>query len=127
LQLLELQEAILQVGLQDGEVGVRRLSLLTENLWFRGAGAVNLEGGLNLQANLLINDRLHRNLGGLLGRPFGPSEEAGYREMSFQVGGTLQNPRTNLLDQFAGGKIGAEVGRFLQNLLRPAPTPKKEE
>lgn len=127
LQLLELREAILQVGLQDGEVGVRRLSLLTENLWFRGAGAVNLEGGLNLQANLLINDRLHRNLGGLLGRPFGPSQEAGYREMSFQVGGTLQNPRTNLLDQFAGGKIGAEVGRFLQNLLRPAPPPKKEE
>ncbi len=127
LQLLQLREALLDVALADGLVTVNKLSLLSENVWFRGEGRVDLDGGLDLRGRLLINDRMHRNLGGLLGSPFRPSEEAGYRELGFDIGGTLQQPRTNLLDQFAGGKIGSEVGRFLQNLLKPAPSPKSKD
>jgi uncharacterized protein involved in outer membrane biogenesis len=127
LQLLQLEEALLELALADGAITVRQLSLLSENLWFRGEGGVDLQGGLDLRGRFLINERMHRNLGGLLGAPFGPSEEPGYRELAFNIGGTVQNPRTDLLDRFAGGRIGQEVGRFLQNLLRPAPTPKKEE
>lgn len=127
LQLLRLKEALLDLALAEGDITVRQLSLLTDNLWFRGEGGVDLQGGLDLRGRFLINEKMHRNLGSLLGAPFGPSEEPGYRELAFNIGGTVQNPRTDLLDRFAGGRIGQEVGRFLQNLIRPAPTPKKEE
>lgn len=127
LQLLQLREALLQLALAEGRIQVGKLSLLSENLWFQGEGEVDLAGGLDLRGRLLMKEKMHRNLGGLLGRPFGPSNEPGYRELAFNIGGTVANPRTDLLDRFAGGRIGAEVGRFLQNLLRPAPTPKSEE
>jgi hypothetical protein len=127
LQLLELAEARVAVRLAEGELLVDEIHLESENLIIRSEGTVQLDdGALELDARILVNDSLQRSLGGLISRFLENSEWDGYRQLPFRVYGTAARPRTDLLERVGGGRIGAEVGRFLQNIL-VAPTPRKDE
>jgi len=127
LQLLQLTKANLNLEFFDGQLLIREIIFQTSNLILYGVGEVNLPTReLDIDARLMINPSLQRSLGSLLGGSFVASEREGYRELPFRIYGPIDRPKTDLLDKIAGGRIGAEVGRFLQNLLSP-PSRKKEE
>lgn len=121
LQLLQLENAHLFILLAGGSVLVEELVLETENLAFLGAGLVEVESGeLDLQGRLLLNEHMQRRLRGFLNKNFVDSERKGYKELAFKVYGPINRPETDLVEKLAGkGSIGAEVGRFLQNLIAP--------
>jgi hypothetical protein len=128
LQLLELAEARARVRLAAGELLVEDVHLQSENLIIRSKGTVQLDdGALDLQSRILINESLQRSLGGLISRFLEASDTEGYRQLPFRVYGTTARPRTDLLDRVGAGRLGSEVGRFLQNILgAPAPQPSED-
>jgi hypothetical protein len=94
-------------------------------------GQAAFNGELDLDARLHVNEKMQRDLRGLLGKKFQPSESEGFVHMPFSVRGTLARPKSDLLDKVVGLRIGQDVGGLLKNLLRmpqkqkpkPSPTP----
>lgn len=127
LQLLELTDARIILELLADELLVEDFTLQTQNMILQGAGQIDTATAeLDLDARMLLHRNLTRNLRGLMGSNFQESELDGYQELPFRVFGTVDRPRTDLLEKFTGGSIGAEVGRFLQNILG-APPDRKEQ
>jgi hypothetical protein len=129
LQLLVLQEALVRVELAGQNLSVEQLRFVTDNLMILSEGRIFMKKGeLDLQSRLMVSDNLQRSLGGLLTGFLQESSEAGYRELPFRIHGPLLRPRTDLLDRLGAGGVGAEVGRFLQNIFgRPSPPRKADE
>jgi hypothetical protein len=122
LQLLQLEDAHIFLLFSEGSLLVEEMILETDNLAFLGAGLVNVDSGdVDLQGRLLLNEHMQRRLRGFLNKNFTEStERPGYKELSFKVYGPINRPQTDLVEKLAGkGSIGAEVGRFLQNLIAP--------
>jgi hypothetical protein len=82
---------------------------------------------MKLQARLHLNERLRKDLGGLLGNNFKESERPGYQQMPFSITGTVSRPKTDLLDKLTGFRIGEDVGGLLKNLFRAQPQKPKDE
>lgn len=116
LKFLELQQAELVASMSGGEVTVEEMVLRTQNLAILTAGRIGNEGALDLQNRLLLREEILRRFGGLLDRQFGPSEP-GFREVQFQVSGTLSRPRTDLLEKVTGIRLDREINRFINNLF----------
>jgi hypothetical protein len=129
LQLLALRDALLRISLADSEVKVSELRMVTENLIILSEGRVMVGAGqLDLQSRLLVSDTLQRSLGGLITGFLQESDTEGYREVPFRIHGPLLRPRTDLLDRIGVGRVGGEVGRFIQNLFgAPQPSDQKKD
>ena len=123
LQMLKLNDARLDLTVRDERVIVDDAQLKSENLILRGRGPVRFNGKMNLDAKLLINQKLQQQLKGMLSREFVNSTEPGYQELPFSVTGRIDSPKTDLLDKLIGVKIGQDVGGLLKNLFRGAPSP----
>ncbi len=121
LQLLKLGDAWINLTIGNGQVNVDELFLQSENLIIRGKGPVHFNGKLNLEAKLLINQKLHNQLKSLLGKNFVESEDPEYRELPFTVKGTVARPKTDILKKLTNISLDGDVGGFLQNILRAIP------
>jgi hypothetical protein len=73
---------------------------------------------MNLDARLLVNLKLQRQLRGVLGKNLADTEDPEYRQIPFSVTGRIDNPKTDLLDKLIGAKVGQDVGGMLVNILR---------
>lgn len=127
LQLLQLETATLRVTIGNRKTHLDELTLKSKNLILSGDGPVRFDGRLNIDAQLKINEKLQRNLQGLLNRNFTDSDLPGYKQVSFKITGTLAKPNTDdLLEKVTGIRgLSGEVGNFIQGLFRkPTPTPK---
>ncbi|HEY5792243.1 MAG TPA: AsmA family protein [Chthoniobacterales bacterium] len=129
LQLLQLETASLRVAIGHRRTQIEELVLKSKNLILSGTGPVRFDGRLNLNAQLKINEKLQRNLQGLLNRNFTESDLPGYKQLTFKITGTLSKPNTDdLLEKLTGIRgLSGEVGNFLQGLFRkpkPSPSPK---
>jgi len=127
LQLLQLKEARLDLTVANERVQVDDLTLKSENLILHGQGPVRFNGKMNLDAQLLIDHKLQRQLKGMLGNNFVASDDPDYRQLPFSVTGNIDSPRTDLLDKLIGIKIGSDVGGLLKNLFHAAPSPKQKD
>ena len=126
LQLLRLSEGRCLFRIQSGNFVIDQLFLRSENLCLTAKGPVASTGELSLEARILLNEKLTRRLGGILGKQLQPAPELGYTQIPFNVSGTLRNPRTDLLERLTGIRIGGDLGGFLQGLFgrpnqKPAP------
>lgn len=126
LQLLKLHEATADFTVSDERVRIGGLTLKSENLIISGTGPIRFNGKLNLEARLLVNEKLQRQLRGVLGNQLVESDVPGYRQIPFTVTGRLDSPKTDLLDKIIGVKIGGEVPGILKQLFQAFPTPKKK-
>lgn len=126
LQLLKLHEANMQLTIADERVHVDNLILKSENLMISGTGPVRFNGKLNLEARLLVNQKLQKQLKGMLGDNFVESEFPDYRQLPFTVTGRIDSPKTDLLDKITGFKIGNEIPGLLKNLFQAIPQQKKK-
>jgi type II secretion system protein N len=122
LQFLELDQAELDATLSNGIISITGLNLRTRNVAILGTGTIGTDGALDLQNRLMLREEILKRMGGLLDRQFS-SSEPGFREVAFQVSGTLSNPRTDLLEKVTGIRIDKEINRIL-NLFG---APKKQK
>lgn len=118
LQMLELKTAEGRFVIRDRQVVVEKLILESANLFLEGTGPVGFDGKIKLKSRLHLNEKLRRDLGGLLGENFEDSERAGYRFVPFSVTGSVSRPKTDLLDKLTGFRIGQDIGGLLKNLFQ---------
>jgi hypothetical protein len=118
LQSMQLSEAFAELHLVDDLINV-------EPLWLRGPefavelrGPVTRSGGLNLDGRLLLSPPAAARVSALTGRSLAPSSRLeGFREVSFRITGTMENPRSDLASQLLGGGTAGRLGEFFLNLL----------
>ncbi|MEI6494148.1 MAG: hypothetical protein WCO94_16505, partial [Verrucomicrobiota bacterium] len=127
LRMFELKTAEAGLNIHDKKVTVETLVLESENLVLDATGPVGFDGKMKLQARLHLNERLRKDLAGLLSNNFKESERAGYQLMPFSITGTVSRPKTDLLDKLTGFHIGDDVGGLLKNLFRALPQKPKAE
>lgn len=127
LQMFELKTAEAGLKIHDKKVTVENLVLQSENLVMDAKGPVGFDGKMKLQARLHLNERLRKDLSGLLANNFKESEREGYQQMPFSITGTTSRPKTDLLDKLTGFRLGEDVGGLIKNLFRALPQKPKEE
>jgi len=118
LQMLELKTAEGWFVIRDRQVVVEKMILESANLFLEGTGPVGFDGKIKLKSRLHLNEKLRRDLSGLLGENFEDSERAGYRFVPFSVTGSVSRPKTDLLDKLTGFRIGQDIGGLLKNLFQ---------
>lgn len=128
LQMLELEEAFSDLTVRGNQVSVDGIVLRSENLVLSGEGTAELDGSIDLQASLMINKKLQRQLKAALSRSdFKQSEDPEYKQLDFEVTNTLSHPKTDLLDKLVGVRIGQDVGGLLKNLFGPPKRKSNDE
>ena len=117
---------IQKLTIGNERVQIDNLNLKSENLIISATGPIRFNGKLNIDARLLVNAKLQRQLKGVMGNNFVESEFPEYRQLPFTVTGRVDNPKTDLLDKITGFKIGNEMPGILKNLFQAIPAPKKK-
>lgn len=130
LQMLDLSEAEVNFMIADETVLVERLMLKSDNLMIAAQGPVRFDGKMKLDARLLLNQKLQRQLRAVLStKNFEPSEDADYRQVTFTVKGRLSRPETDLVERMTGiqlGNFGGLIRGLFQTPRRPsAPSPEE--
>jgi len=109
LTQLHLDQAEAKYRLQPGLILVDELILRSPNIHLSATGTVSFGGKLRLASRLSINEKVRSQLFKPLRANFQPTEEPGYSAVDFEVSGTLERPKTNLLEKV--------VGRDLKDLV----------
>jgi hypothetical protein len=78
-----------------------------------------------LNSRLAINEKVRGQLFKPLRANFQPTDEAGYSAVDFEIGGTLERPKTNLLEKVVGRDLKDLVNSFLGGGKSEKPKRKK--
>jgi type II secretion system protein N len=113
LTQLQLDQAEAKYHLEGGEVKVDDLVLRSPNLRLSATGNITLNGRLHLDAQLAINEKVRSQLFKPIRQNFQPTSDPQYSAVDFQVTGTLERPRTNLMDRIVGHDLKDIVSGFL--------------
>ena len=109
LTQLHLQQAEAKYHLTPGLVMVDEIVLQSPNMRLSAAGTITFDGKLKLDAQLAVNDNVRAKLFKPVRDNFRPISEPGYSALAFQVGGTIDRPKSNLVERM--------VGRDLKDLV----------
>ncbi|MGH8102148.1 MAG: AsmA family protein [Chthoniobacterales bacterium] len=102
LTRLQLQQAEAKYHITPGLITVDELVLRSPNIRLSGNGTITFDGKLNLDSRLAINSKLRGQLFKMIRDNFVATGEPGYYALAFQVGGTVDRPKTNLMDRLVG-------------------------
>ncbi len=106
LMHLEVQQAELECRVGQERVFVDRLVAQSQNLSLEATGETHFDGKLELDAALVVNRKISRQLPNWINANFTPvpgDEER--RKLGFDVGGTLSNPKTDLVGILVGERL----------------------
>ena len=120
-----------------GLVTIDELILRSPNVRLTASGTVAFDGTLQLKSQLAINERVRGQLFRAIRDNFHPIDEPGYSAIEFQVGGTIDRPSTNLVEQVVGQDISSMLNsffggkknrpkkkkKFAEDRMIPAPSP----
>ena len=113
LTQLQLEQAEAKYHVSSGVVTIDQLVLRSPNIRLSATGTVTLKGKLRLDSQLAINEKI----GGQLFKPirdnFHPIADAGYSAVDFQVSGTVDRPKSNLVEKVVGRDLKDLVSGFL--------------
>ncbi len=126
LQVLRLQEGRTLFHIASGSVVIDNLMLHSQNLILSAQGPLISSGELDLQARLLFNEKLTSRLRAFLGSRLTTASEQGYSQIPFRISGPPSHPKTNLLEQLTGLRIGGGMnglGGLIQGLFGRPPQP----
>jgi type II secretion system protein N len=129
LQQLEFHQAHVRYHINPGVVTIDDLVLSSPSIRLSAKGTVGFDGQLQLDSRLAINDAVR----GQLFRPIRSSfqrleTEAGFAALDFRVTGTIERPRTDLLDKLVGPElkgIGDVISGFLDRKKGDRPKRKR--
>src|SRR5262249_25862786 len=112
LQELHLERADAKYHLRPGLVTIDELVLRSPNIRLTSSGTVAFDGALQLNSQLAINDRIRGQLFKAIRDNFHRIDQPGYSAIEFQVGGTVERPSTNLVEQVVGRDISSMINSF---------------
>lgn len=112
LQELHLEQADAKYHLSPGLVTIDELVLRSPNIRLTSSGTVAFDGTLQLNSQLAINDRVRGQLFKAIRDNFHRIDAPGYSAIEFQVGGTIERPSTNLVEQVVGRDISSMLNSF---------------
>lgn len=117
------QQAVVDFRVAEQRIYLEDLVLHSANLTVRANGFINFERQLELKVLLTVNERISRHLPKFVLANFEPGSAPDLMSVSFDVGGTLEKPRSNLLERIIGQKVENEVQNLFQRLFL---SPKKK-
>ncbi len=112
LTQLHLDQAEAKYHLTPGVVKIDELVLRSTNIRLSATGTVTFRGKLHLSSRLAINEKVRAQLFKPIRTNFQPTEEPGYSAVDFEVTGTLERPKTNLLEKVVGRDLKDLVNSF---------------
>ncbi|HJT81975.1 MAG TPA: AsmA-like C-terminal region-containing protein [Chthoniobacterales bacterium] len=123
LTQLQLQQAEAKYHIDPGLVTIDRLVLRSPNIRVTSTGTISFKGRMRLQSQLAINDKIRDRLFNPIRNNFQPIDEPGYSAVEFDVGGTVERPKTNLVDRV----VGRNLKDFVSGLLGGKPDKPKRK
>ena len=123
LTQLQLQQAEVKYRLKPGMVTIDQLVLRSPNIRLSATGTVDFDGKLDLKSQLAINEKVRSQLFKPIRDNFEPIAEQGYSAVNFSVGGTVDRPRTNLMEKV----VGRDLQDFVSGLFGGKPHRKKKK
>src|SRR5260370_39606178 len=91
---------------------IDKLVLRSQNIHLSATGTVSFRGKLHLNSRLAINEKIRDQLFKPIRANFQATEEPGYSAIDFEVSGTLERPKTNLLEKVVGRDLKDLVNSF---------------
>lgn len=127
LTQLDLEQAEAKYHLNGNTVLVDELLLRSPNLRLTATGSVSLRGGkLALDSVLAINEKIRSQLFRGIRENFVATSEPGQYALQFHVGGTLEKPKTDLVERAVGADL-KNLGGVIDALLGHSKSKKKKK
>jgi type II secretion system protein N len=124
LTQLDLQQAQVDYRIAAGNVLVDKLLLKTQNLTLTSQGVIALAGGaIFLKTRLEIGGNISKRLPDIILQNFVQSTTPGSVYLDFDVTGTLESPKTNLLKLLGKNLDIKHPGNLLKSLFGSKPKP----
>jgi len=125
---LRLEQAQAKYHVSPGLVTIDELILRSPNVRLSASGTITFDGKLKLDSQLAINEKIRGQLFRAIRDNFQPINDSGYFALNFQVGGSVDRPRTNLMDKLVGRDL-KDLGNAINSLFgggkRERPKTKK--
>jgi type II secretion system protein N len=126
LTQLDLEQAEAKFHLSGNTVLVDELILRSPNLRLTATGSISLRGGkLALDSVLAINDKIRSQLFRGIRENFVTTSEPGQYALQFHVGGTVDKPKTDLVERAVGADL-KNLGGVIDALLGHGKGKKKK-
>jgi len=117
LMQLQLQQAEVKYRISPGIVLIDQLILRSPNILLTASGTVTFRGKLRLDSQLALNDKVRRQLFAPIRENFQPvAEPAGYAAVNFKISGTVDRPKTDLMDKIVGRDL-RDLGGVINSLF----------
>jgi type II secretion system protein N len=113
---LRVRDGHADLKLAGNKVNVEKLTLNTSDLQLSAKGTARLDKRLNLEAQLSVEEAALQHMPVMIRDNFVPAEN-GRRAIAFNITGTTDKPKTNLLDKLVGQKINTQFGDVLGSLF----------
>ncbi len=129
LAQLHLDQAQVKYHLSPGLVTVDELLLRCPNIRLTAYGTITFAGKLHLDSQLAVNEKIRAQLFRAIRENFQPTDDPEYAAVNFQVGGTVDRPKTNLMDKLVGRDLkdlGSAIKSFLGGGEKSERTKKKK-
>ena len=125
LMQLELEQAEVKYHITPGIVTVDQLLLRSPNVRLTATGTISFRGKLHLAAQLALNEKVRHQLFAPIRENFQPLPgEEGYAAVDFKVNGTVEHPKTNLMDKLVGRDLrdlGGVISRLFSHPKKKKP------
>lgn len=135
LMQLQLEQAEVRYHISPGIVTIDELLLRSPNIRLTATGTISFRGKLRLDSRLALNDKIRRQLFAPIRANFQPLQDPpGYAAVDFNVSGTVDRPKTDLMDKLVGRDLrdlGGVISSFFSHSKKrkpreeaaPTPTP----
>ena len=112
--------------LNDEKIAVEKITLNTADLQLTAQGTARLNKRLNLTAQISAEDAVVKRLPEQIRDSFIPVD-GGRRALDFTIGGTMDKPKTNLVDKLIGKKLNTQFDGLLQGFFGGDKKPEDEK
>jgi hypothetical protein len=127
LMQLHLEQAEVKYHISPGIVAIDQLLLRSPNIRLTATGTISFSGKLRLDSQLALNDKVRRQLFTPIRENFQALREpAGYAAVDFKVSGTVDRPKTDLMDKLVGRDL-RDLSGVISSLFGHAKKKKKPD
>ena len=127
LSQLRFEQAHVKYHITPGVVTVDELLLTSPNIRLSAIGTIGFDGRLRLESQLAINERVQGQLFQPIRNNFQPVEPPGFAALNFKVTGTVERPKTDLMDKLVGPELKDLSGVISSFLGGKSERPKKQK
>ncbi|HEY1770173.1 MAG TPA: type II secretion system protein GspN [Chthoniobacterales bacterium] len=117
LTQLHLEQAEVHFRISPGVVTIDQLLLRSPNIRLSATGTIDFDGHMHLNSQLALDDKIRRQLFSPIRENFQPiADPPGYAAIDFHVNGTVDRPKTDLMDKVVGRDL-RDLGGVISTLF----------